>query len=322
MTYKRVTFEERRLIHRWGQEGCSIREISRRLGRSPSSISREIRRNTGVYGYRHKQAHEKAQERTCRPVRRRFTAELKEEVERFIRIGWTPEMISGRARLEGRAWVCKETIYTYLYADAKAGGDLWQCLPRSHRKRKRRCPRMDGRGRGRIPNQRMIDSRPIEVETRATIGHWECDLINGAAGTGNLVTAVERCSRFSLVGRTNTKEAEEVTKVLSTLLLQVPQKARSGGTFDNGKEFAKHEELARLTEMDVFFAHPYHSWERGTNENTNGLVRRVYPKNTSFALIGEEELEQIERYLNDRPKKCLGWKTPREVMNAFLASAP
>jgi IS30 family transposase len=217
--------------------------------------------------------------------------------------------------------VCKETIYKHVYADAKAGGTLWAHLPRARRKRRRRCPRQEGRGRGRIPNQRMIDTRPAEVETRATVGHWEGDLINGAHETGNLVTLVERNTRFSLVGRTDSKEAEAVTRAICALFLPLPQASRLGLTLDNGKEFARHEEMARTTGMDVFFARPYHSWERGTNENTNGLIRRLHPKKSSFAGIGKAELKRIDTYLNDRPRKCLGWMTPREKMAAFLACA-
>jgi transposase, IS30 family len=322
MTYNRVTKTERRLIYRWSRAGYGIREIARRLGRAASSISRELKRNQGKKGYRPRQAHWKARERARRPGPRRFIVAVRQEAEKRLREGWTPEIISGRARLEGREWVCKETIYKHIYADAKTGGDLWRNLPRAHRKRRRRCPREDGHGRGKILNQRMIDTRPAEVETRRTIGHWEGDLINGAAKTGNLVTAVERKTRFTLLGRTETKEAREVTPELCSMFLKMPLAARLGLTLDNGKEFAWHAELSRTTGLDVFFARPYHSWERGTNENTNGLIRRLYPKQSSFAGIGETELERIERFLNDRPRKCLGWKTPREEMSAFLASAP
>jgi len=322
VTYKRVTQEERRLIYRWRREGCGVRETARRLGRSAGSISRELARNQGKRGYRWKQAHWKARERAKRRGPRRFTEAVRLDAEKKLREGWTPEIISGRARMEGRAWVCKETIYKHVYAEAKAGGELWKNLPRAHRKRRRRSPRVDGRGRGKIPNQRMIDTRPAEVETRAVVGHWEGDLINGAGKTGHLVTAVERNTRFTLVGRTDTKEADEVTSVLCAMFIQVPQMARRGLTLDNGKEFARHEEIAGTTGLDVFFARPYHSWERGTNENTNGLIRRLYPKRSSFARIGKVELLRIDQYLNDRPRKCLGWKTPREAMAAFLASAP
>jgi transposase, IS30 family len=322
MTYHRVTMEERRLIYRWSREGLGIREIGRRLGRVAGSISRELARNSGKKGYRPKQADWKAQERAKRPGPRRFTDAVRLDAEKRLRGGWTPEIISARARMEGRAWVCKETIYKHIYAKAKVGDDLWKCLPRAHRKRKRRCPRLDGRGRGKIPNQRMIDTRPAEVETRTVVGHWEGDLVNGMAKTGNLVTAVERKTRFTLLGRTDSKEADEVTAMLVAMFLQLPESVRTGLTLDNGKEFASHEELSRAIRLDVFFARPYHSWERGTNENVNGLIRRLYPKQSSFAGIGEAELNRIERFLNDRPRKCLGWKTPREEMAAFLASAP
>jgi transposase, IS30 family len=322
MAYRRVTEEERRSIYRWGREGEGLREMARRLGRAASSVSREMERNTGRRGYRPKQAHAKAKARGKRPGPRRFTEPVRIDAEARIRAGWTPEIIGERARLEGRAWVCKETIYKHIYADAKAGGTLWKSLPRARRKRRRRCPRQEGRGRGRIPNQRMIDTRPAEVETRETVGHWEGDLINGAHETGNLVTLVERNTRFTLIGRTESKESEEVTRAICALFERLPHESRLGLTLDNGKEFARHEELARIARMDVFFAKPYHSWERGTNENTNGLIRRLHPKRSSFSGIGRAELRRIDLYVNDRPRKCLGWKTPREKMAAFLGFAP
>ena len=132
---------------------------------------------------------------------------------------------------------------------------------------------------------------------------------------------MERNTRFSLIGRTDSKEAEEVTQAICALFAPWPQASRLGMTLDNGKEFARHEEIARTTGMDVFFAKPYHSWERGTNENTNGLIRRLYPKKSSFAGIGKAALKRIDTFLNDRPRKCLGWLTPREKMTAFLACA-
>ena len=322
MTYKRMTEADRRHIHRWRQEGDGLREIARRLGRAASSISRELSRNTGGRGYRPKQAHEQAQRRALRPGPRRFTDEIRAEVELRLKKGWTPEIISGRAKLEGRAMVCKESIYQHIYCNAKAGGDLWTCLPRARRKRRRRCPRQEGRGRGKIPNQRMIDTRPAEVETRKSVGHWEGDLINGAHKTGNLTTLVERCTRYTLIGRTDSKEALEVTVAICESFGHLPPRARLRLTLDNGKEFARHEEIASVAGIDVFFARPYHSWERGTNENTNGLIRRLHPKQSSFADIGEEGLKRIEMFLNDRPRKCLGWMTPREKMAAFLGYAP
>ena len=321
MTYKRVTEEERRLINNWCQVGESLREMGRRLQRAASSISREIKRNKGGRGYRAKQAHEKAQARGRREGPRRFTPEVKEDVDLRLQEGWTPEIISQRARLEGRKTVCKETIYQYIYAEAKVGGALWNYLPRAKRKRWRRCPRQEGRGRGRIPNQRMIDQRPAEVEKRGSVGHWEGDLINGASATGNLVTLVERNTRYTLIERTSTKEAWEVTEGICKLFAGIAPEARLSLTLDNGKEFAHHEEMAKKTGMEVYFARPYHSWERGTNENTNGLIRRIYPKKSSFSEVGESELKKIDEFINDRPRKCLGWMTPREKMKTFLAGA-
>lgn len=322
MAYRRVMAEERELIYRWLGEGEAQHEIARRLGRSQGSISREIARNTGLKGYRPKQAHEKAQAQARRAGPRRFTDEVRADAEARLKEGWTPAIIGGRARLEGRPWVCAETIYKHIYADAKAGGTLWKNLPRAKRKRRRRCPRQDGRGRGQIPNQRRIDTRPAEVGTRQTVGHWEGDLINGANGTGNLATLVERRSRFTLVDRTQSKEADEVALKICALFKTLPPQARRSVTLDNGKEFARHEDIAKDAVLDVFFAHPYHSWERGTNENTNGLIRRLYPKKSSFASIGRAELKRIDAFLNDRPRKCLGWSTPRESLTAFLGCAP
>jgi IS30 family transposase len=321
MTYKRMTEEERMCIYRWRQEGRSMSEMARLLDRASSTVSREIGRNVGERNYRPKQAQEKAEERARRPGIRRFTEVVRLDAEAKIRDGWTPEMIGARARLEGRPFVCKETIYKHIYTEGDSGGTLWMNLPRGMRKRRRRCPKQDGRGWGRIPNQRMIDTRPAEYETRQSVGHWEGDLINGAHETGNLVTLVERKTRFTLIGRTESKEAVEVTRMICKLFGRLPQKSRWSLTLDNGKEFAKHEEIADVSGIDVYFARPYHSWERGTNENTNGLIRRLHPKKTSFAFIGDAELTRIDRFLNDRPRKCLGWRTPREMMIEFLAAA-
>jgi len=320
VSYTRMTGEERSLIYWWKQAEKGVREIATLLRRAPSSVSREVRRNTGQRGYRPKQAQELAEARALRPGPRGFTDEVRLDAEEKLRKGWTPEAICGRARFEGREHVCKETIYKHVYADAKAGGDLWENLPRAKRKRKRRCPRQDGRRRGVIPGRRGIETRPPEVELRITVGHWEGDLVVGAYATGYLVTVVERVTRYTLVGWSRTKEADEVTAVIIGLLRPVGV-ACTGITFDNGKEFARHDEIASALKADVFFARPYHSWERGTNENTNGLIRRLFPKSASFAAIGAADLQRIDTFLNDRPRKCLGWQTPKEVMNAFLGTA-
>ena len=318
MAYNRVTSEERRLIYQWKQEGFSLRKIGLLLDRAPSSISREIKRNSGQRGYRPAQAQALAEARAKRPGPRRFTEAVRMDAEEKLRQGWTPEIICERARLEGRAHVCKETVYKHVYADAANGGNLWTHLPRAKRKRTRRCPRQDGRRRGVIPGRRGIETRPAEVELRIKVGHWEGDLVVGKNATGYLVTLVERVTRFALVGWSPSKEADAVALVIVDLFTRA-RIPIDGITFDNGKEFARHQLIARELQTDVFFARPYHSWERGTNENTNGLIRRIYPKEASFAAFGGEDLRRIDTFLNDRPRKCLGWMTPREEMEAHLA---
>ena len=320
MSYKRMTVEERSQIWVLRQAGKGNNEIARVLSRNKGSISREVSRNTGQKGYRWQQADRFAATRARRPKPRRFTEAVRSDVETKLRLGWTPDIICGRAALEGRPHVCKETVYKHIYADAKAGGDLWRNLPRAKRMRKRRCPRQEGHGRGKIPGRRGIETRPPEVDLRVAVGHWEGDLVVGASATGYLVTLVERVTRFTLVGWSRTKEADEVTSVILRLFGSADA-ACTGITFDNGKEFARHLDIATALKADVYFARPYHSWERGTNENTNGLIRRLFPKSESFAAVGKTELQRIDTYLNDRPRKCLGWKTPREVMAAFLAAA-
>ena len=319
MSYMRVTEDERRQIYRWSQEGKSGREIAELLDRAPSTVSRELRRNRGLKGYRPKQAHEMACARARRPGPRRFTEEVRIHAEKKIREGWTPEIVCGRAKLDGLPHVCKETIYKHIYADAKLGGDLWRCLPRAKRRRKRRCPRDDGRGRGLIPDRRGIETRPLWVERRAEVGHWEGDLVVGADGSGYLVTLVERVTRFACVGWASSRDADEVAGVIISLLTAVLA-ACKGITFDNGKEFARHALIAAALGADVFFANPYHSWERGTNENSNGLIRRVLPKGTSFSGLGAQGIRRLDCFVNDRPRRCLGWRTPREMMAAYLVS--
>ena len=318
MAYTHVTSEERRLIKQWRQAGFSRRKIAGLLSRAPSTISRELNRNTGKRGYRPKQAQAFADARAKRPGRRRFTEAVRKDAEEKLARGWTPEIICERARFEGRAHVCKETVYKHIYEDANKGGGLWKHLPRAKRRRKRRCPRQDGRRRGVIPGRRGIETRPAVVELRIKVGHWEGDLVVGKNGSGYLVTLVERVTRFTMVGWSPSKEADVVALVIIRLFMEANLPI-DGVTFDNGKEFARHELIARALQADVFFANPYHSWERGTNENTNGLIRRIYPKESSFKDIGEEDLRRIDIFLNDRPRKCLGWMTPREKMEKHIA---
>lgn len=322
MGYGHLTADERRLIHQWLGEGYTQAGIGKLLSRDKGTISRELSRNTGARGYRPTQAQALAQARAKRGGRRTFTDAMRTEIGERLGKGWTPATISGRARYEGRAMISREWIYRYIYAAGKAGNDLWTKLPRAKRKRRRRRPRQDGRGRGQIPNQRRIDTRPGVVDKRERIGDWEGDLMSGAPGTGHLATMVERASLFTLLSHVPSKEAEVVNDGIAGAFdaRSIPACVRLTMTLDNGKEFALHEALAARTGLAIYFAHPYHSWERGTNENTNGLIRRLLPKGASFAGLDATEIARIETYLNDRPRACLGWRTPREVFYGWIAA--
>ena len=312
MTYDRMTSEERRLIYNWRQEGFSLREMGRLPNRAPGTISRELKRNKGKRGCRPKQAQELADARAKRPGPRHFTEAVRRDAEEKLALGWTPEIICGRAHLEGRPHVCRETIYKHIYADAKKDGVLWKRLPLAVPKRRRR--------RGVIPGRRGIETGPAEVELRRKAGHWEGDLIAGKNASGYLVTLVERVSRFTLVDWSPSKEADLVARVILELLLESGILI-DGITFGNGKEFARHEWIARELNADVFFARHAIPWERGTNENTNGLIRRIHPKQTSFMTFGEEELARIDAFLNDRPRKCLKWMRPRGEIDGSARAA-
>ena len=320
MKYTRMTYVERQQLKRWKQEKMSNAQIARLLNRSPSTISREIKRNSGQKGYRPRQAQSKAEQRACRSGPRVWTDAMWEEVQEKMQTWqWTPEIISGRARKEGRRFVCKESIYQRLYEHAREGGELWKHLPRSGRKRRRRCPRQEGRGRGKIPFRRDIDERPKEVESRKEAGHWEGDLINGSPGSGHIVSMVERRTRYTLLGWVGGKDADSVSEQLICAARRVDNGLFKTLTLDNGKEFAGHRFVERESGAKVYFAKPYHSWERGSNENVNGLIRRLHPKGSDFSGVDAEEQRALEAWLNKRPRKCLGWRTPEEQMAIELA---
>ena len=258
--------------------------------------------------------------------RRKFTPEMCYAITHLRDDGWTFEQSCGRARRDGVPMVCKETLYKEYYRrqrlvmQGKSKEDL-PPLPKRRKQRKtrdRNAKKYRNAGRGKIPGRVDIDERPKTVENRARVGNWEGDLVNGLKGTGNLVTLVERMTRFTLVARVATKEATVVAAAIIGMLGAVPKSMLKSLTFDNGKEFAEFWQLEQALGLKVYFAKPYHSWERGTNENRNGIVRRVLPKGRSFEDILNAELERIDHLLNDRPMKCLDWRTPREAHNALL----
>ena len=257
MSYHRMTEEERNRISVWTQEEKGVGEIARLLGRHRSSIWRELRRNSGRRGYDASQAHRKAQERARRPGERVFTEAMREYARAGLARGWTPEAVCGRARLEGRPFAGKDTLYAWIYAAAKRGGadaDLWRLLPRARRKRRRRLPRPDRRGR--IKNQVMIDQRPAAAGTRLEAGHWEGDLINGCPGGGHLVTHVERMTRFTLVGAVASKEAREVSDETCRLMLGLPAPLRKTLTFDSAYPPRSPRQRVRAARRDRLALRP------------------------------------------------------------------
>ena len=309
--YTHFTQETRYDIYEQLAKDLPIKEIALSVGKDASSIYREIKRNKGQRGYRPKQAEEKAALRQAmKPRAARFTAAIRLQVEAWLRQDFSPEQVVGRAKHEGVAMVSHERIYQHIWEDKRAGGTLYQHLrhlPKKYRKRYG-----SKQERGQIPNRVSIDARPPEVETRQELGHWEIDTVIGKNHDGAIVTIVERSSRFTVIGNLVGKHAEPCANKAVEILTPFADKVKSI-TADNGKEFAKFEHIAGTLEALFFFAHPYHSWERGTNENTNGLIRQYVPKSMSLEHLTQADCQAMMDKLNNRPRKVLGFKTPAEV---------
>lgn len=309
--YKQLTIEQRYQIYGLKKAGFDQSEIAVELQVGKSTISRELRRNAGERGWRPKQAQGKsvARRRACKNAAR-FSSEDFAQVDELIREKLSPEQVSGRMALENTLKISHETIYTHIYGDKRAGGDLWK-----HLRCQKRCRKRYGSGqerRGVLKNRVSIDDRPEIVDLKERMGDWEGDTVIGKDHKGAMVTLADRASRYTLATLLPSKHAEGVTAAVMRLLR--PHKCkRHTVTFDNGKEFAGHEEIARKLKLDVYFAHPYHSWERGLNENTNGLLRQYFPKGTMFESVTEEEVQAAVTALNHRPRKVLGFRSPYEV---------
>ena len=308
MNYTQLTQEQRYQIYALKKMGHGPTEIAKCLGVNKSTISREIGRNSGQRGYRPKQAQEKRNERLRKKGQTRISAETWELIEEKLHLEWSPEQISGWLRQNDVVGVSHEWIYQYVYADKNADGELFKHL-RCQKKRRKRCGKYDRRGI--IPDRQSIEVRPEVVEQRERLGDWERDLIIGKNHQGAVLTLTERKSRFTLIRKVDGKQADAVTQATIQCLNWVP--ALQTITNDNGKEFAQHQILKTSLTTDVYFAHPYASWERGTNENTNGLIRQYLPKHRNLASVSSQEELFIMDRLNLRPRKCLAFKTPFEV---------
>lgn len=307
-----ITLEERYAIMAMKKQKLSMRAIARELGRAPSSISRELSRNRRPSGlYNPDVAHSYTVARRKRSRRNtRFSDDEWILVEHLIELDWSPEQVSGWLKLHGILSISYETIYRRLIRDKKAGGELWTHLRLAMKKRRKRYGSKDSRGR--VAGKRPISERPADVEGRQTVGHWEIDTIKGdSQGAHSLVTMVERKTGYLAVGKLELHNATEcarrVIEMVSALLGRV-----ATITSDNGTEFHSYAQVEAATGALFYFATPHHSWERGTNENTNGLLRQYLPKRTSMAHVTQSAAEQIAHKLNTRPRKRLGFRTPEE----------
>lgn len=304
MSYTHLTREERYQIYALKQAGHKQSEIAHVLERSASTISREMARNRGQRGYRPKQAHSMAVDRRAMNARTIDEATWQFAQEKLL-LQWSPEQISAHASIS------PETVYQRVYADKREGGLLWKNL-RSQKLRKKRYGKADRRGM--IPNRQSIEERPAIVETRRRIGDWEADTIIGKNHRQAIVSVVERKSGFTLIEKVERKTAQAVSDAMIRLLKTHRRQVHTI-TSDNGREFAGHEAIAQHLQSDFYFAHPYASWERGTNENTNGLIRQYFPKNRDFTTITQQEIDTAMDRLNNRPRKRLGYQTPSQVFS-------
>ena len=311
MNYKHLSQIERYQIYSLMKANQSITQIADQLGRHKSTISRELGRNEGRRGYRPKQACEQALSRSQGSRNaRQIEPWVKHEADVLLGLQWSPEQIAGKLP------VSHETLYLHVYADKARGGKLWKNLRCQKQKRKRYAGGQDRRGQ--IPNRRPLSERPAHIEDRKQVGHWEGDTVIGANHKQAIVTVVERKSGYAVKAKVENKTADLVGEAIVNRLKQFGSKVKTL-TFDNGKEFCGHAKIDEALGSTSYFARPFASWERGSNENFNGLLRQYVPKKRSMESITDEEIRMIENRLNNRPRKRLGFRTPSEVFHQSLS---
>jgi len=311
MSYKHLSLEERHYIEISMKNEVTMTAIATALDRSQSTITREVNRNKGLRGYRHQQAERKARERhAAKPKAIKLTEEITVLIDGYIKADWSPEQIAGRLKGARIISLHHETIYQYILADKRSGGCLYTHLRHQNKTYRKRYGA--AHNRHGIPNRTAIDERPEVVNSRERIGDWEADTMIGKNHKGVFVTLDERKSKLRLAMPVSTKMARAVTDAILSLFKPLKRFVKTI-TFDNGKEFAFHEEVAKALRCDTYFARPYHSWERGQNENANGLLRQYFPKSMELIDVTKTQVFDAVHKLNSRPRKCLGFKTPYEV---------
>lgn len=311
--YRQLTQSQRYHIRICLKAGYSLSKTSQRLGVHKSTVSREIRRNSGNKGYRPRQAHEKAMIRRFSAAKRiKMTPAMIGLLNHFIREDFSPEQVSGHLALKYGLRISHETIYKHIWADKRNGGSLYRHLRHSNRKYRKRYGSKEHRGRmkGRV----SIDLRPAVVDAKSRIGDWEIDTITGKNSKGYMITVVERKSKLTLIKRVPDKQSDEMAKAIISLLRPYKNSVITI-TADNGWEFCRHQKISKSLKANVYFAHPFHSWERGLNENTNGLLRQYFPRKLDFRTIDDKSIQHAMDRLNNRPRKTLGYATPMEVFS-------
>jgi transposase, IS30 family len=327
-TYSQLDLDERRTLFRLVEARRPVGEIAERLGRHRSTVYRELGRNRfrdgdrGFYGYFPLTAHDLARGRRRR--RRRLAADdaLRARVVERLRAGWSPQQIAGRLKREatGRSAVCHETIYRHVYGPEGRRNDLYRFLPKARRRRGSRYGRKPRSAS--IPRERWIENRPAEVDGRESFGHWECDLLlfRKEAGKANVTSLLERRSRFTVLLPNGDRRSTAVLAGVAGALRGLPEAARRTVTFDRGSEFAGYAALDRHLALASYFCDPHSPWQKGGVENANGRVRRFLPREAGPGALAPAPLRRLADRLNDTPRHCLGYRTPREVFEQHLAA--
>lgn len=326
--YTRLTLKEREEISRMLAVNRSLRSIGRVLGRSPSSISRELRRNKTLPStYRAVEAQRHASKLSHKPRRKRklvVNLKLREQVLKLLAKRWSPEQIANYLKKsyakDSDMHISHESIYTYLYVLPR-GSLKKELIHYLRRKHNVRFPRKKYRRKSSpIQDIVSIEERPMEVAERTVPGHWEGDLIIGPLNQSALGTLVERTTRFTLLVYLRAQNAASVRRAFARELRTLPRQLKRSLTYDQGKEMREHRLFTKSTRMKVYFAHPHSPWERGTNENTNGLIRQFFPKGTNFNTVTKREIKQVQTLFNERPRKVLKWNSPAEEFNKLLVN--
>ncbi|MBU2708434.1 IS30 family transposase [Zooshikella marina] len=311
MNYNQLTEHERYQIYSLLKAGLNQKEIAKNLERNPSTISRELMRNKGLRGYRPKQAQQLSDDRRSSAYKaRKVSDEIHVKIVKLIRQELSPQQVVGYLKKHENTSLHHETVYQRVYEDKQEGGDLYthlRIVPKPYRKRYGHYDK-----RGKIKNRVSINDRPDVVNRRNRIGDWEGDTIIGKGHKGALLTLVERKTLYTVIRRLTGKRADLLAEEAVKAMAEMKEKVKTI-TFDNGLEFSAHELIGEGLEADIYFANPYASWERGTNENTNGLIRQYFPKDTDFNKVSDEDIQFVMDRLNERPRATRNFKSPNEM---------